>query len=71
MADAVTLKTCFKFTNNVVIITTVPRIILGMVVAAVALRLVPNCSAPIVTNMESPGCMGVSIPRAMCPDPPC
>ena len=28
-----------------------PRTKLGMVVAAVARRLVPNCSAPIVTKM--------------------
>ena len=29
----------------------IPRTILGIVVAAVALILVPNCSAPMVTNM--------------------
>ena len=29
-----------------------PRTILGIVVAAVARRLVPNCSAPIVTSID-------------------
>ncbi len=37
--------------NNIMIKGKEPRTILGIVVAAVALKLVPNCSAAIVTKI--------------------